>query len=106
MRKSTWFALIALATLVIAVIVWWPRVERGLLALHGIEVAPASAKTTKSSSAKTGKSSSAKDDWPESHAGIVARHWVAAYDSGDVAMRRFYDSRMSPESLKKKNAEA
>jgi hypothetical protein len=96
MRRSSWIALLIVATLVAAGIVYWPRLEQKLLELHGVR--PASASVAKRSPKEEG--------WPDTNAGSIGRQWVAAYDSGEVAMRGFYARAMSAESLAKKPPEA
>jgi len=45
------------------------------------------------------KSAPAEDGWPHTSAGAFGRAYVAAFDAGDDAMKRFYVSAFAPESL-------
>lgn len=40
-----------------------------------------------------------KDAWPDTHAGVMARGWVTAFDSGEASMHAFIDQNMAAKSL-------
>lgn len=45
------------------------------------------------------KKSPGASDWPATPAGSFARDYVAAFNSGDAAMKAFYSGAFAPESL-------
>jgi hypothetical protein len=47
----------------------------------------------------------ANDGWPESRAGAIGRHWIAAFNSGETAMKDFYVQEFSPDSLVRRSPE-
>lgn len=96
MRSNRVILAIAAVALVAAGVVFWPRLEQKLLEMHGIRPADAMA-------AKTMKRPALSEGWPETRAGEVARQWVAAFDSGEVAIKDFYTRQLSAEALEKKS---
>jgi hypothetical protein len=52
---------------------------------------------------KAGKSS--REGWPDTRAGAMGRRWVAAFSSGDSAMRDFYAREVARESVAKRDVQ-
>lgn len=70
-------------------------------------VAIAASKSGSAATTKTAaKSAEPRDGWPDTRPGAVGRHWVKAFRLGETAMREFYQTELSAESLAKRSADA
>jgi hypothetical protein len=52
---------------------------------------------------KDAKPAVTKDGWPDTPAGRTARDWVAAFNTGETAMKTFLTAHVPPEEFKKKS---
>jgi len=95
MRKSSSLVLVAIAVLAIGAAAWrggdflWTK----LLELHGIHRAT----VTRPGTAPT--------EWPATRAGAMARNWVAAFNAGIDAMRKFRAENLAPEVMPQRTEE-